>query len=308
MLLRLINIIIIAKNNSMRKILSIILVTLAMVTTIAQQEDITVTNLAVRPSTPEICATVEVEVVVRVLGTFTNGYNNANHLSSVAILLPGFYYTRAPQDGTGDTPVNNETNFDTQITVSSSDGNVYWHEPYIVGDHEVQMDFLENAVIPFGTNIFLTVSNMEIDDAQDVWSNTVEATIEHVAVDYDPDNDLKSVPTETQACTALPCTAQPLVGTPATTYVGISTLDRNVENWLASNPDNQLSAYIALESSNKPFVVTRMQSPETQIPVNSANAVEGMVVWDTDQHCLKMYKVDGTGNGAWSCITNQCNP
>ena len=101
------------------------------------------------------------------------------------------------------------------------------------------------------------------------------------------------------------CTVAP-TGDPQPTYVGISTLDRNVNEWLADdNPDGQenlLSAYIALESTNKAFVITRNADPDNNI----ANPVEGMVVWDTTENCLKLYIVDDTG-GYWSCVSQGCN-
>ena len=72
------------------------------------------------------------------------------------------------------------------------------------------------------------------------------------------------------------CTYTPTAGTPAITYVGISTLNRNVENWLATNPDNQLGEFVVLESDTKPFVVTRMSDPDGSV----SSPVKGMVVWD----------------------------
>lgn len=93
------------------------------------------------------------------------------------------------------------------------------------------------------------------------------------------------------------CTYTPPVGTPEITYVGISTLDRNVERWLQTSPDNELGAFVVLESDTKPFVVTRIADPD-----NSVNSpVEGMVVWDTDDYCLKLY--DGT---QWKCLKQGC--
>ena len=81
------------------------------------------------------------------------------------------------------------------------------------------------------------------------------------------------------------CTQPPLAGTPATTYVGISTLDRNVNEWLTQgNGENQLGAYVVSESTNKGFVVTRNADPDANI----ATLVEGMVVSDTTLNCLRL--------------------
>lgn len=96
------------------------------------------------------------------------------------------------------------------------------------------------------------------------------------------------------------CIEFPASGTPEITQVGISTLNRNVDNWLSDENQNQLGAYIALESTNKAMVITRNANPETNI----ATPVEGMVVWDTTDNCLKLYKGSEIG---WSCTSNQCN-
>ncbi|MDO5656513.1 MAG: hypothetical protein Q4G27_10275 [Flavobacteriaceae bacterium] len=94
------------------------------------------------------------------------------------------------------------------------------------------------------------------------------------------------------------CVLAPTFGTPQTTFVGISTLNRNVEQWLSTAPDNQLGAFVTLESDSKSLVITRMADPESAV----ANPVEGMVVWDTNDHCLKLY--DGN---VWKCLKQGCN-
>lgn len=99
-----------------------------------------------------------------------------------------------------------------------------------------------------------------------------------------------------------PCTQPPLSGTPETTYVGVSTLDRNVDSWLSDENQNKLGAYIALESTDKAFVITRNADPENNI----VNAVKGMLVWDTTLNCLRLYKGDAEGEG-WQCVKQGCN-
>ncbi|MDO5656508.1 MAG: hypothetical protein Q4G27_10250 [Flavobacteriaceae bacterium] len=97
---------------------------------------------------------------------------------------------------------------------------------------------------------------------------------------------------------------KPAVGSPTATSVGISTLNRNVDNWLSpAKNENMLSAYIALESTNKAFVITRNSNPEANI----SEPVEGMVVWDTAANCLKVYKVNSQGEGSWNCTAQGCN-
>ena len=104
-------------------------------------------------------------------------------------------------------------------------------------------------------------------------------------------------------CTILP------TGDSTPAYVGITTLERNTDQWLSpDNQENMLSAYLALESATKPFVITRISDPETAIGTTAdQGAVEGMVVWDTDDQCLKVYKVDTAGNGLWTCVNRGCN-
>ena len=71
-------------------------------------------------------------------------------------------------------------------------------------------------------------------------------------------------------------------------------------NW----PMIRNSAYTALESKTKGFVVTRNASPETTIAV----PVVGMMVFDIDENsgkgCLKIYIGSGAGEG-WKCFTKQ---
>lgn len=99
------------------------------------------------------------------------------------------------------------------------------------------------------------------------------------------------------------CAKDPLLGVGLDTPVGISTISSD-EAYLA----NKKGAYLALESNNKGLVITRMADPENTIP--TANLVEGMAVYDTDDNCLKIYVVDANNasNTGWKCISQQtCN-
>jgi len=88
---------------------------------------------------------------------------------------------------------------------------------------------------------------------------------------------------------------------------GITALGRagtDNGNW----PMIRNSAYTALESKTKGFVITRTTSPETAIAI----PVVGMMVFDTDEDagkgCLKIYTGSGSGEG-WKCFTTQgCPP
>lgn len=98
-------------------------------------------------------------------------------------------------------------------------------------------------------------------------------------------------------------------GVPRHTNIGISTLNRDMENWLNKNKNrgpgnpslgvqNKLGAYLTLESKEKGFAITRNSNPSKNI----INPQEGMIVWDTREECLKIY------NGSkWKCISQGCN-
>lgn len=87
---------------------------------------------------------------------------------------------------------------------------------------------------------------------------------------------------------------------------GITALSRagaDSGNW----PMIRNSAYTALESKTKGFVITRNSSPETTITI----PVVGMVVFDTDENagkgCLKIYTGSAAGEG-WKCYTTPACP
>lgn len=85
-----------------------------------------------------------------------------------------------------------------------------------------------------------------------------------------------------------------LTGTPQTSNTAFSSVDD------ATWPSNLNNAFLALESKQKGLVLTRIASPETSIG-NGADAVAGMLVYDTDDNCLKLY--NGT---SWNCISKSC--
>ncbi|MDO5615427.1 MAG: hypothetical protein Q4G16_04495 [Cruoricaptor ignavus] len=87
---------------------------------------------------------------------------------------------------------------------------------------------------------------------------------------------------------------------------GITSLGRagaDNGNW----PMLRQSAHTVLEAKNKGFVINRMASPETTIN----NPEDGMMVYDTDDKCLKIYVLDSTQNppvGKWSCFNTKACP
>ncbi|WP_449400957.1 hypothetical protein [Chryseobacterium wanjuense] len=92
-----------------------------------------------------------------------------------------------------------------------------------------------------------------------------------------------------------PCYKPGITGTPEITKIGIST--RQTASTL-NFPADKNNGFIALESNNKGMVITRNPEPETSISV----PINGMIVYDTDDHCLKIY--DGS---QWTCINQTCN-
>ncbi|MDQ8006600.1 MAG: DUF11 domain-containing protein [Pedobacter sp.] len=92
------------------------------------------------------------------------------------------------------------------------------------------------------------------------------------------------------------CTNPPATGTPdGYTQTGISNLLGFANRW----PKNVPNGFIAIESKNKGFVITRIQNVNL-IPV--AQRVEGMLVYDIDAACIKLY--NGT---MWKCIEKNCD-
>ncbi|MCE3074614.1 DUF4347 domain-containing protein [Chryseobacterium gwangjuense] len=93
-----------------------------------------------------------------------------------------------------------------------------------------------------------------------------------------------------------PCSKPGAIGTPNSgTKLGITIRDvRSSNNW----PHDVNNGFLALESNDKGFVITRLSDPETAI----TQPVEGMIVYDTDDNCIKLY--NGT---SWNCIQQTCN-
>lgn len=97
---------------------------------------------------------------------------------------------------------------------------------------------------------------------------------------------------------SLVCTQPAVGGTPdGYTKIGISTQANPTTGW----PNNVPNGHIVLESKNKGFVITR--TVESAI----TNPVEGMLIYDTADRCIKLYSVDELNIGQWTCIQKSCN-
>lgn len=98
---------------------------------------------------------------------------------------------------------------------------------------------------------------------------------------------------------------------------GITALGRagaESDNW----PMVRQSAWTVLEAKTKGFVVNRvafadvdnnLATPDVPTGISAANFVEGMMVYDITNKCLKVYtSKDGGTSFAWYCMTTQACP
>lgn len=89
------------------------------------------------------------------------------------------------------------------------------------------------------------------------------------------------------------CRKSPAPGTPdGYTKVGISTQATKTSTW----PENVANGFIAMESTNKGFVITRTTTASIASPIT------GMLIYDTVNNCFSLY--NGT---TWHCIAQTCN-
>lgn len=96
------------------------------------------------------------------------------------------------------------------------------------------------------------------------------------------------------------CTKPGIAGTPDRyTRFGITVQQKN-NSW----PENIPNGFLAMESKNKGFVITRVQHvSQTPQPADAiADPKEGMLLYDNQDKCVKLY--NGT---EWKCIQKSCN-
>lgn len=92
-------------------------------------------------------------------------------------------------------------------------------------------------------------------------------------------------------------------GTSLDTKTGITSLGRAGtetanDNW----PMVRKGGHLALESNKKPFVITRSTTANL---ANITNPVEGMIVYDTTENCLKLFVNSTIG---WRCYNKKTCP
>ena len=99
--------------------------------------------------------------------------------------------------------------------------------------------------------------------------------------------------------------ANTTVGTTLATTHGITALSR-AGNTATDWPGKIKGAYTVMDAKTKGFVVNRVSfnngvSPAVPVGINAANFVQGMMLYDTTNNCLKIY--DNTNT--WRCLNTQ---
>ena len=102
-------------------------------------------------------------------------------------------------------------------------------------------------------------------------------------------------------------------GSSLNTSVGISALNRTgvASTW----PGIRKSGWMVLEAKTKGFVLNRVKFNASSQPVADdgttlviTNPIEGMMVFDTTNNCLKVYTTTNGTNFAWYCMETQTCP
>lgn len=89
------------------------------------------------------------------------------------------------------------------------------------------------------------------------------------------------------------CINNPVTGIPDSyTLTGISNLAGFANGW----PGNVPNGFLAIESKNKGFVITRVANTSAIV-----TPVEGMLIYDLSANCVKLY--NGT---SWKCLEKDC--
>ncbi len=231
------------------------------------------------------------------VGTLTNGSNKT--LTITATVEPNTRYTNVATIST----VNFETNYNNNAAYASVTPNAMPEitltnicpDPDIdvTPPKGVELSGLHFGIVPSGASLVWFDNDAHTGSAL---SNTfVTVSGSYYAFYYDSLNNCYSpasakVNVLIQDCK---CRRSPAAGIPdGYTKVGISTQATKTGNW----PENVANGFIAMESTNKGFVITRTTS------ASIASPVMGMLIYDTGDNCFKLY--NGT---TWHCIAQTCN-
>lgn len=129
-----------------------------------------------------------------------------------------------------------------------------------------------------------------------VASNVAAGTYTFDYTICDPVNtDFCSTATVTVKVNAKPVCHKPstFTGQGVPTKVGISTIGQPNTGW----PENIPNGHLVMESKQKGFAITQVASVSA-----IANPVEGMLVYDRTENCVKLY--NGT---IWKCLEKSCD-
>ena len=153
-------------------------------------------------------------------------------------------------------------------------------------------------IVPVGTPAgSYSITYKICDKATDVLCSSIQVNVEISAATF---------------CYTLPV-VDPSTESELTTRVGISALARAgvTSTW----PGIRKSGWIVLEAKTKGFVINRVQFNASNQPVASngttpviTNPVEGMMVFDITNNCLKVFTTIDGNSFAWYCMETQTCP
>ena len=175
------------------------------------------------------------------------------------------------------------------ITVTLSDN---MPKPIIVVNEEDNTVLISNY---HPTHIYVLPTGLSIDNQGYITGYKFNETYTIKVRPYGTDENTTCFSEESFIVKRIePCTNPGLEGTPDEyTKVGITVQQKKTE-W----PENIPNGWIALESREKGFVITRVQNSDA-----IEEAKEGMLIYDIEANCVKLY--NGT---IWNCIKNTCYP
>ena len=158
--------------------------------------------------------------------------------------------------------------------------------------------------LPVGGTVTYTVTISVPSNFTGNLINTVTVTPPSNATDSNPANNSA---TDTNTYSAANCYKPGITsGTALVTNHGISALGRagadDKDNW----PMVRQSAWTALEAKTKGFVINRI--PTTMQVDAIPNPIEGMMVYDEEADCLKIYTTTDGSTFSWRCFTAQTCP
>ena len=179
----------------------------------------------------------------------------------------------------------------------------------------VDLNSIHTGTVPSGSSLVWFTDNAHTGTAYATPAAAAAAAAAagtYYAFYYDAANNCYSPVSTPVIVTISTCSAacyKPAVtsGTVLDTKFGITALGRagaNNSNW----PMVRKGAWIALEAKTKGFVVNRLTAAQIAA-IPTANCVEGMMVYDTTNSCLKIYTTtDNGGTYSWQCFNTQTCP